>query len=459
MREEEFAMGKAFDGEYFVDLTKRAVANNKVDPEFYDTFNVKRGLRNKDGTGVVVGLTEIGSVHGYLMEDAKKVPDIGKLSYRGIDVKELVKGFQTEKRRGYEETAYLLLFGELPKAGALSAFDDLLDANRELPPGIAENTILKSPSRDVMNKLARTFLVLYSYDEDPENLEIGNVLRQCIQLIARIPTIVSYGYQAKAHYFDGQSLYLHSPKSGIGTAENILRMIRPDMAYTRAEAEILDLCLVLHAEHGGGNNSTFALHVVSSTGTDTYSSIAAALGSLKGPKHGGANIEVKMMIDDIKANCADWGNKSNLRDYLVKILKKEAYNRQGLIYGMGHAVYTKSDPRAVLLKGQAFALAKEKGREEEFSLYANIEECGVELLKEMKGPNFVISANVDLYSGFVYGLLGIPSEIYTPLFATARMAGWCAHLIECLISDPKIMRPAYVDVSPKRSYLPLSERK
>lgn len=439
-------------------LAALALKNNFIQPKFYDLYNVKRGLRNKNGTGVLVGLTDIGSVEGYTLNNNKKIPIDGQLFYRGINIEDIVTGFQKENRPGYEEVAYLLLFGELPNKEALEDFNHLLDESRHLPPGFTENMILKIPSKNIMNKLQRSILVLYSHDENPDDIGVKNVLRQSIELIARFPTIISYGYQAKAHNFDYKSLFIHSPQNDIGTAENILYMTRPDNQYTKTEAETLDLALVLHAEHGGGNNSAFATHVVSSSGTDTYSAIAAAVGSLKGHKHGGANIMVREMILDIKEN-VNINDRGKLKDYLLKILRKEAFNKEGLIYGMGHAVYTKSDPRAVLLKDKALELAIEKDAVDEFNLYKNIEELTIELFKEIKGENVIISANVDLYSGFVYEMLNIPKELYTPLFATARIAGWCAHRIEQIVSDQKIMRPAYKSISKKSEYIPLSKRK
>jgi citrate synthase len=334
----------------------------------------------------------------------------------------------------------------------------MLDECRELPRGFTENMILKIPSKDIMNKLQRSILVLYSHDDNPDDTSIKNVIRQSIELIARFPTIISYGYQAKAHNFDGKSLYIHSPKRGIGTAENILHIIRPDNAYTRVEAETLDLCMVIHADHGGGNNSAFATHVVSSSGTDTYSAIAAAAGCLKGPKHGGANIMVRNMVDNIRENVPEWRNRGKLKDYLFKIIKKEAFDKKGVIYGMGHAVYTMSDPRAVLLKKKAYDLAVEKNAVEEFELYKNIEELTVELIKSLKGNDVYIPANVDLYSGFVYEKLDIPRELYTPIFAASRVAGWCAHRIETIAGDNRIVRPGYVNVNPPMEYIPISDR-
>ncbi len=435
-----------------------AEKNNYIAPELYQTHNVKRGLRNENGTGVLVGLTNVGYVQGYKLENNIKVPTEGNLFYRGINVEDLVFDFQREKRRGFEECIYLLLFGVLPTEEQLTQFNQLLDEYRCLPGSFTENMILKIPSKDIMNKLQRSILVLYSHDENPDDTTISNVLRQCIQLISRFPTIISYGYQAKAHYFDNKSLFIHPPQGGIGTAENILYMTRADNNYTKTEAEILDLALVIHAEHGGGNNSAFATHVVSSSGTDTYSSIVAAIGSLKGPKHGGANIKVREMVQNIKDNVPHLNDRDMLKDYLWKIMKKEVFNQEGLIYGMGHAVYTKSDPRTGLLKSKAFELAVEKDRVDEFNLYKNIEELSLELFRELKGDSFNICANVDLYSGFVYELLNIPSELYTPLFATARIAGWCAHRIEQLVCDQKIIRPAYVNTSPLKEYISLQQR-
>nr|WP_202922783.1 citrate/2-methylcitrate synthase [Psychrilyobacter piezotolerans] len=439
-------------------LSLKAEKNNYIKPEYYDQFNVKRGLRNNNGTGVLVGLTEIGSVIGYHMDGDIKCPCEGKLFYRGINIKNIVNGFQSDNRRGFEETAYLLLFGELPTSDELLDFTGLLDQCRDLPPGYTENMILKIPGKDIMNKLQRSILTLYSHDPDPDNIDVKNILRQSIELIARVPTIISYGYQAKAHYFDKKSLFIHKPQPGIGTAENILHMIRPDNKYSKLEAETLDLSLVIHAEHGGGNNSTFATHVVSSSGTDTYSAMTAAVGSLKGPKHGGANNKVREMILNIRENVTDWSNREDLKDYLLKILKKEVYNKKGLIYGMGHAVYTKSDPRALLLKKKAYELALEKNAVVDFNLYKNIEELTIELFRELKGDNVNISANVDLYSGFVYEMLGIPYELYTPIFAAARIVGWCAHRIEQIVSDQKIIRPAYKTVNPRQIYISIDKR-
>lgn len=439
-------------------LSSQAEFSNLIKPHFYDMYNVKRGLRNKNGTGVLVGLTEVGNVDGYDMISGIKKPKDGELYYRGINVRDLVKGFQADHRYGFEETVYLLLFGSLPDIGELNEFSQWLDMYRYLPEQFTENMILKIPSKDIMNKLMRSILVLYSHDENPDDTNVANVLSQSIRLIAQFPTIISYGYQAKRHYFDMESLFIHNPKTGVGTAENILHMIRPDNNYTAIEAETLDLCLVIHAEHGGGNNSTFATHVVSSSGTDTYSALSTAVGSLKGHKHGGANKRVRDMILDIRKNVPQWDNSKKLKSYLKKILQKQAYNKEGLIYGMGHAVYTKSDPRAVLLKEKARELAIEKNALDQLYLYEQIESLTKELFHELKGPDVEISANVDLYSGFVYEMLNIPYELYTPLFAVARVGGWCAHRIEQIVSDKKIIRPAFKNVKSPMAYVPLSSR-
>lgn len=432
--------------------------NNQIDPELYTRYNVKRGLRNSDGTGVLVGLTEIGEVHSYIIDEGEKVPVEGRLFYRGVEINDFVQGFQKDRRFGFEECCYLLLFGELPGKNDLKEFKELLDENRRLPDGFTEDMILKAPSRDLMNKLARCVLASYSYDENPEECTVKNILRQCISLIARFPAMAAYAYQAKSHYHDNKSLFLHSPVPGLSTSENLLHMMRPDSSYTKSEAEILDLALVLHAEHGGGNNSTFTTHVVSSTGTDTYSAISAAIGSLKGPQHGGANIKVMEMMDDAKSNISNWENVDEITGYLVRILKKEAFDRSGLIYGIGHAVYTVSDPRAILLKQKAKHLAIEKGLEEEYKLYALIEDLAPKVFYDIKRIDKVMCANVDFYSGFVYNALGIPVELYTPIFATARVAGWCAHRIEEVISGGRIIRPAYKSVVGRKKYVDLKDR-
>ncbi|MDR2211723.1 MAG: citrate/2-methylcitrate synthase [Spirochaetaceae bacterium] len=433
--------------------------NSSIDPGLYDKFNVKRGLRNADGTGVLVGLTRIGDVHGYIIDEGEKIPVDGKLYYRGIDVEDLVRYAAEEKRFGFEETVYLLLFGELPVKTDWEDFCTLMGNSRALPKNFAEDSIMKAPSRDIMNKLARSVLTLYSYDEAPENLSPENVLRQCLELIARFPTIVAYSYMAKKHYYDHESLIIHMPDSGYSSAETILSLIRPDQQYTRLEARILDLILTLHAEHGGGNNSTFAVHLVSSADTDTFSAISAGICSLKGFKHGGANIKVIRMMDEIKKNVKRWDSETEVAGYLERILRGEACDGSGLIYGQGHAVYTKSDPRAVLLRDNAALLASEKKLEDEFNLYRLIERLTPEVFKKVKGSDKVICSNVDFYSGFVYKMLGIPPELYTPLFAVSRVAGWCAHRLEELIAGGRIIRPAYKCVQKRFDYVPMSRRK
>jgi len=446
------------NAELFEELSSIVQNNSRIDPELYTRYNVKRGLRNSDSTGVLVGLTEIGDVHAYVMDNGEKIPVQGKLSYRGIDLYDLVSGFLEEGRFGFEETCYLLLFGELPNKEKLEAFNKLLGSLRNLPDNFTEDMILKAPSNNIMNKLARAVLASYSYDSNPDDNDVMNVLRQSVELIAEFPTMAAYGYQAKRHYHDKKSLYIHSPRPELSTAENILYMIRPDRKYTKTEAETLDLALVIHAEHGGGNNSTFVSHVVSSTGTDTYSAIAAAIGSLKGPLHGGANAKVLQMMDDIKANVSNWEDEAEVAKYIGKIIRKEAFDGSGLVYGLGHAVYTLSDPRAVLLKKKAAELAAEKGMTKEFNLYCLIEKLTPGVFNEIKKSDKVICANVDFYSGFVYNMLNIPQELHTPIFAIARIPGWCAHRIEEIVSGCRIIRPAYKNVIENKEYTKLSER-
>lgn len=447
-----------FEKQYLVQSSQVALKNNSIGSDIYSRYNVKRGLRNADGTGVLVGLTRVGDVHGYIMDENEKVPVEGRLRYRGIEIEDIVEGFQSDKRFGYNEVVYLLLFGYLPDRQQLENFKDMLDCCRELPAGFTENMILKAPSSDIMNKLARAVLACYSYDENPDDLSIKNILRQCIELIARFPTMIAYGFQAKCHYFDGKSLVIHKPQPGLSTAQNFLYMIRPDNNFTDLEAETLDLALVLHAEHGGGNNSAFALQVVSSSGTDTYSAIAAAVGSLKGPKHGGANIKVASMMQDMCFNVKDWNDDDQIASYLLKILNKEAFDHSGLIYGMGHAVYTYSDPRSIILRNKAEELAKEKSRTDEFEFYKRVERIAPQIIANYKGNKKIISANVDFYSGFVYDMLNIPPELYTPIFALSRIAGWSAHRIEEVVSGGRIIRPAYKNVAERKRYIPLDER-
>jgi citrate synthase len=437
---------------------KQAAQHNTIDPHFYSMYNVKRGLRNEDGTGVLVGLTEIGDVHGYILDEGERIPVHGRLRYRGYDVADLVAGFQKEKRFGYEETVYLILFGKLPNKEELAEFNELLGSKRMLPKNFPEDIFLNTPGRDIMNKLSRAVLAFYSFDDNPEDNSIRNVLRQCIDLIAQFPSLTAYAYQAKKHYFDKESLYIHSPKPELSTAENLLLMTRPDTSYTRLEAELLDLAMVLHAEHGGGNNSAFTIHVVSSACTDTYAAIAAGIGSLKGARHGGANIKVMGMMQDIKANVKDWKDADELARYVKRIIDKEVYDKTGLVYGFGHAVYTLSDPRAVLLKKKADELAKAKNCTDEFNLYLLMEEVVPAVFAKVKGNDKHMAPNVDFYSGFVYHMLNIPSELYTPIFAMARMAGWSAHRMEEIVSGTRIMRPAFRSVAEKRDYVPLEER-
>ncbi|MFP4483977.1 MAG: citrate/2-methylcitrate synthase [Spirochaetaceae bacterium] len=445
-------------GEFLSRHAELAERNNSIDPALNSRYNTKRGLRNEDGTGVLVGLTEIGDVRGYIIEEEEKVPVEGQLLYRGINVTDLVRGFQEDRRFGFEEAAYLILFGELPTQTVLEEFAAELAGHRGLPEGFTQDMILSAPSSDIMNKLARSVLALYSYDDNPEDQSLLNVVRQSVELIARFPTLVAYGYQAKNHYFSGESLHIHSPREDLSTAENLLQLIRPSQEYTPLEADVLDLALMLHAEHGGGNNSAFSIHVVSSAATDTYSAVATGVGSLKGAKHGGAATRVRLMMDDIKSAVSDWTDEDEIAGYLEKMLRKEVGDGSGLIYGMGHAVYTLSDPRAVLLKERAEYLAKEKGQEREMALYRNIERIAPQVLARVKGNGGPISANVDFYSGFVYSMLNIPPELYTPIFAVARIVGWCAHRIEEIVSGGKIIRPAYKNVIGKRSYRAMADR-
>jgi citrate synthase len=423
-----------------------------IDAELYGKFSVKRGLRNDDGTGVLVGLTRVGDVHGYIVDEGEKVAIPGKLYYRGIDVEDIANEAAKQNRFCFEETIYLLLFGRLPNQKQLESFNNLIGENRALPKNFVEDVIMKVPSRDIMNKLAYSILALYPYDEDPENQSPENVLRQCIELIARLPTIAAYSYMSKKHHFDQESLIIHPSDPALSGAEILLSLIRPDKKYTQYEAQLLDLALVLHAEHGGGNNSTFTVHVVSSSETDTYSTIAAGVGSLKGFKHGGANAKVIGMMDDIMKNVKNWENEEEVSAYLEKILKGEAYDKTKLIYGQGHAVYTKADPRANLLRDKARALAEEKCMLNEFNLYCLIEKLTPIVFKKIKGSDKDICTNVDFYSGFVYKMLGIPQDLNTPIFAVSRIAGWCAHRLEEIIAGGRIIRPAYKCVQPRLKY-------
>lgn len=439
-------------------LTEVCKEHSSLDLSLYGKYDVKRGLRDINGKGVLAGLTQVSNVQATKIVDGQEVPCAGSLSYRGYDIKELTGGFIRDKRFGFEETAYLLLFGKLPDKEELKEFTDLLANQRSLPKNFTRDVIMKAPSSDIMNALSRSVLTLYSYDKNPDDISLPNVLRQCLNLISVFPLLSVYGYQAYNHFVRGKSLYIHNPKKELSTAENILRMLRPDKKYTALEAQILDIALILHMEHGGGNNSTFTTHVVSSSGTDTYSAIAAALGSLKGPKHGGANIKVVSMVQDMKKEVKDWEDEDEVRDYLKKLLHKEAFDRRGLIYGMGHAVYSVSDPRAEVFKGFVETLAKEKGRMKDYRLYSMVERLAPEVIAEERRIYKGVSANVDFYSGFVYSMLDLPLELFTPMFAVARIVGWSAHRMEELINTDKIIRPAYKNVLAPAAYVPLEDR-
>lgn len=432
--------------------------NNYISPDDYKTYDVKRGLRNADGSGVVAGLTRICNVHGYYFSDGARIPDKGKLTYRGIDVAEIIEGCTAAGHFGFEEVAWLLLFGELPTREKLDGFREILGECRELPEYFAEDMIIKAPSPNVMNKLARSVLALYSYDMNPDNTSITNIIRQSIELIARIPTIMVYAYQVKRRQYDHKSMYFHPIDKSHSTAEFILSSMRADRKFTAEEARLLDTCLILHAEHGGGNNSSFACRVLSSSGTDTYSAIAAAIGSLKGPRHGGANIKTMEMLSHIKENVKDYKDDEEIAAFLTKLIRKEAGDRSGLIYGMGHAIYTLSDPRATILRDNADKLAHEKGFGEDFDLLRAVERLTPGIFLKEKGVDKPMCANVDLYSGLVYRTLGVSDDLFTPLFAVARIAGWSAHRVEEFISGGKIIRPAYRAVSEKEKYIPINDR-
>ena len=445
--------------EQIKDLSKLCENNLQIDTDLYTKYEVKRGLRDINGKGVLAGLTEVSKIQSYIVEDNDMIPCEGKLYYQGVDVEDIVAGFIKEKRFGYEETVYLLLFGKLPTAEQLTTFTKILaDYRTSLPTHFVRDIILKAPSKDMMNTLQRSILTLYAYDDKADDTSIPNVLRQCMQLISVVPVLSVYGYQAYSHYHDGNSLFIHTPSPELSTAENILYLLRADSKYSELEARILDLALVLHAEHGGGNNSTFTTHVVTSSGTDTYSSMAASLGSLKGPKHGGANIKVTRMFADMKEQVKDWNDEEEVKEYLKKLLHKEAFDKAGLIYGMGHAVYTNSDPRAVILKKFAKQLSEEKGMQKEFALYELVESEAGQLIMNKRKMFKPVCANVDFYSGFVYTMLGIPEEMFTPMFATARISGWCAHRLEELVNAGKIIRPAYKYVGHHRPYVDMDER-
>ncbi|MEO1816445.1 MAG: citrate/2-methylcitrate synthase [Acetobacterium sp.] len=441
-----------------IEYSELCVKNSYIEPELYKKYQVNRGLRDLEGNGVLTGLTEISEIQSSKLENGKKIGIEGKLFYRGVDVEKMVDGFVKEKRFGFEEVVYLLLFGDQPNPEELNNFTKVLGNYRSLPTSFVRDIIMKAPSSDMMNTLARSVLTLFSYDDNASDVSIPNVLRQSLELIALFPLLAVYGYQTYKHYHDDQSLFIHQPQPELSTAENILYILRPDSQYTELEARILDIALVLHAEHGGGNNSTFTTHVVSSSGTDTYSVIAASLGSLKGPKHGGANIKVVEMFEDMKKTLDDWTDEKQVRQYLVDLLHKRAFDNAGLIYGMGHAIYSVSDPRANVFKGFVRSLSEEKGLHDEFELYSMVERLAPEVIGEERKIYKGVSANVDFYSGFVYSMLGLPLELFTPIFAIARIAGWSAHRLEELINAGKIIRPAYMNVSERRAYEPLDER-
>lgn len=432
--------------------------NDAINPRDFEKYHVKRGLRNDDGTGVMAGLTRVCSVEGYYILDGERIPKEGKLSYRGYDIKDIVDHTVESGQYGFEEVTYLLLFGSLPTKEQMDNFRDIIGYCRTLPDDFIEDNIMKHPSMDIMNKMARCVMCLYSYDENPDDISIPNVLRQSVQLISEFPTFMNSAYQVKRRAYYNKTMYLHPIKENLSTAEHILRSIRSDKQYTEEEAHLLDICLMLHADHGGGNNSTFSTRVLTSSGTDTYSAITAGLGSLKGPRHGGANIRVSSQMNYIMENLDDSTNDAQMKDMLARILRKEAGDGSGLVYGMGHAVYTLSDPRAVLLKKAAKKLAFEHGFEKEFMTLDAIERLTPQVFSEVKGVDKVMCANVDLYSGLVYRVLGIPEDLFTPLFATARISGWCAHRIEELATNSRIMRPAYKSVVKSRPYIPIEER-
>ena len=441
-----------------VRLADKCAKHDLIDSELYTKYDVKRGLRDLNGRGVLAGLTYISDVRAYKDVNGERVPDYGVLTYRGYDVKDLCAGFANGRKYGFEEATYLLLFGELPNKEELAEFSALIEHYRSLPTNFVRDIIMKAPSRDMMNTLARSVLTLYSYDDFEDDVSIPNVLRQCLQLISLFPMLSIYGYQAYRHYHDGESLIIHQPGPGLTTAENILHILRPDSEYTELEANILDLCLVLHMEHGGGNNSSFTTHVVSSTMTDTYSVMAAAIGSLKGPRHGGANIKVVQMFEDMKKNIKDWSDEGQVADYLRKILHGEAFDKAGLIYGVGHAIYSKSDPRAEVLKGFVDKLAMEKGMHKEYELYSAVEKLAPEIIASERKMYKGVCINVDFYSGLVYNMLGLPLELYTPLFAMARISGWSAHRIEELSNNGKIIRPAYMTLCEDQKYISIEDR-
>lgn len=443
---------------YIKKMAELSNKGNSIKPDMYAEYKVNRGLRDLNGTGVVTGLTEVSTITSKtVLPDGRYAPSKGELRYRGIDIKDIVKGFLSENRFGFEEVVYLLLFSKLPNKAELKEFSETLGEYRSLPSSFVRDMILKAPGKDMMNIISRSVLALYAYDENPDDISIQNVLRQCLQLISVFPMLSVYGYQSFRHYHMGKSLFIHMPDSGLSTAENILRLLRDDKRYSPLEAKILDLALTLHAEHGGGNNSTFTTHVVTSSGTDTYSAISAALGSLKGPRHGGANLKVVQMFDDMKAKI-DTSNESQIENYLAGLLNGSEFDKKGLIYGMGHAVYSLSDPRAEILKECAKELAVEKGCVADYELYKTVEKIAPSIIAEKRRIYKGVSANVDFYSGLVYRMLDLPEELYTPIFATARIAGWSAHRIEEIQNNGKIIRPAYIGVKENNQYINFADR-
>ena len=439
-------------------LTEMCKDHSSIDLSLYGKYDVKRGLRDINGKGVLAGLTQVSNVQAVKVVDGKEVPCAGSLYYRGYNIKDLTAGFVKDDRFGFEETTYLLLFGVLPDKKQLEEFKQLLANQRSLPRNFVRDVVMKAPGRDIMNALSRSVLTLYSYDNNPDDISLPNVLRQCLNLISVFPLLSVYGYQAYNHYIRGKSLYIHNPQKELSTAENILRILRPDKKYTDLEAKILDLALILHMEHGGGNNSTFTTHVVSSSGTDTYSTMAAAMASLKGPKHGGANIKVTQMFEDMKQHLTDWEDRDEVKAYLEALLDKKAFDQKGLIYGMGHAVYSISDPRADIFRAFVAQLAREKHCEKEYALYALVEELAPKVIGEKRKIYKGVNDNVDFYSGLVYSMLGLPKELYTPIFATARIVGWSAHRLEELKNVDKIIRPAYKYVGHHRPYCTMQDR-
>ena len=441
-----------------LELSELGKQSAAFDPALYAAYDVKRGLRDLNGKGVLVGLTQISDVCSTRIENGVSVPAPGSLSYRGYNIKDIISGIDPQSHFGFEECTYLLLFGKLPTQEELMQFSSMLSEYRSLPTYFVRDIIMKAPSKDMMNTLARCVLTMYSYDEKADDTSLPNVLRQCLQLISLFPMFSVYGYQSYKHFREGESLFIHRPVETYSTAENILHILRPDSKFTPLEAKLLDTALILHMEHGGGNNSTFTTHLVSSSGTDTYSAIAAALGSLKGPKHGGANLKVVKMFDDMKEVVKDWEDEEEVERYLMALLNKEAFDKKGLIYGMGHAVYSLSDPRAEIFRGFVEQLSAEKGMTKEFNLYALVERIAPQVIAQKRKIYKGVSPNVDFYSGFAYRMLGLPMELYTPIFAIARIAGWSAHRLEELAIDGKIMRPAYKNICDKKEYIPMNQR-